>query len=109
MTKGFVKNEKVLKTLIQTIIIYSQDKGMEFGIAKCTMLMGSGKIQMTEGIELANQERIKTLGDKKNYNYLKTFEANTIKQAKMKVKITKEYLRGTRNFSKQSSEISTKG
>ena len=33
----FSKNEKELETLIQTVRIYSQDKGMEFGIEKCAM------------------------------------------------------------------------
>ena len=43
----FAKNEKELKTLIQTIIIYSQDIGMEFGIEKCAMLiMKCGKREM---------------------------------------------------------------
>ena len=30
--KLFVKNEKELETLILTVIIYSQDIGLEFGI-----------------------------------------------------------------------------
>ena len=37
-TKLFAKNEKVLESLIQTIRIYSQDVGMEFGKEKCAML-----------------------------------------------------------------------
>ena len=32
--KKFAKNEKELETLVQTIRIYSQDIGMEFGIEK---------------------------------------------------------------------------
>ena len=36
--KLFAKNEKELKTLIQTVRIYSQDIGMEFSIEKCAML-----------------------------------------------------------------------
>ena len=37
--KIFVKNEKEPESLIQAIRIYSQDKGMEFGFEKFTMLM----------------------------------------------------------------------
>ena len=37
--KLFEKNKKELETLIQTIRIYSQDTGMEFGIEKCAMLI----------------------------------------------------------------------
>ena len=33
--KLFAKKKKELETLIQTVIIYSQDIGMEFGIEKC--------------------------------------------------------------------------
>ena len=40
--KIFAKNEKELETLIQTIRIYSQDTGMEFGCKK-NVLCGSWK------------------------------------------------------------------
>ena len=66
--KTVFENEKELKTLIQTTRIYSQDIGMEFSRKKCTMLiMKSGKGYITEGIELPNQERIRTLREKENY------------------------------------------
>ena len=92
--KLFAKNEKELETLTQVKRIYSQDIGMEFGIEKLTMLiMRSEKQQIIEGIELPNQERIRMLGEKENYNYLGIFEADTIKQAEMKEKIKKEYFR----------------
>ena len=32
--------------------------------------MKSGKCHMTEGIELPNQEKIKTFGEKETYKYL---------------------------------------
>ena len=54
--KLFAQNEKELEVLIQTVRIYNQDKGMEFGIEKCGMLvMRSGKRHMTEGVEQPNQ------------------------------------------------------
>ena len=58
--KLLATNEKELDTLIHTIRTYSKEKGMEFGLEKCAMLiMRSGeKKQITEGIELSNQERI---------------------------------------------------
>ena len=62
--KLFKKNEKELKILIRTVRIYSQDIGMEFGIEKCAMLvMKSSKRQLTDGIELPNQDKIKTLAE----------------------------------------------
>ena len=51
--KLFVKNEKELDTLIQTIRIYSQNIGMEFGIENWTMLViKGGERQKREAIEL---------------------------------------------------------
>ena len=55
--KLFAKNEKELETLIQTVRIYRQSKGMEFDIEKCAMLVMKGcKRHMTEGVELPNQD-----------------------------------------------------
>ena len=69
--KLFSKNEKELETLILAVRIYSQGIGMEFGIEKCAMLvMKSGKRLMTDGIELPNQDRIRTLEEKETYKYL---------------------------------------
>ena len=36
-----------------------------------------------EGIELPNQERIKTFGEKENYKYLEILETDTTKQIEM--------------------------
>ena len=41
---------------------------------------------MTEGIELQNQVKIRTLGEKETYKYLETLEAVIIKQAGIKEK-----------------------
>ena len=46
-----------METPIQTIRICSQDIGMEFDLEKCVMLIRSRKRQITEGIELPNQEK----------------------------------------------------
>ena len=97
--KLFAKNEKELETLIHTVRIYSRDIGMEFGIEKCAMLvMKSGKQQLTDGMELPNKDKIKTLGENETYKYLGILEADTIKQVEMKEKIQKEYLRRTRKL-----------
>ena len=42
---------------MQTIRIYSQDIGMEFGIEKSTPPIISGKRQIREGIKLPKQEK----------------------------------------------------
>ena len=86
--KRFAKNEKELDNLIHAVRIYSQDIGMEFGIEKCAMLvMKTGKRHLTDGMELPNQGKIRTLGKKETYKYLGILEADTIKQVEMKEKI----------------------
>ena len=82
-------------TLIHAVGIYSQNIGMEFGIEKCAMLvMISSKRHITDGMELPNQDKIRTLEEKETYKYLGLLEADTIKQEEMKEKIKKEYFRG---------------
>ena len=110
--KLFAKNEKELETLIHAVRIYGQDIGMEFGIEKCAMLvMKSGKRHMTDGMELTNHDRIRTLEENETYKYLGILEADTIKQVQMKDMIRKEYLRRTRKLleTKLSSRNPIKG
>ena len=83
--KLYAENEKELETLIHAVRIYGQDIGMEFGIEKCAMLvMKSGKRHMTDGIELPNYKKIRTLEENETYKYLGILEADTIKQVQMK-------------------------
>ena len=110
--KLFAKNEKELETQIHAVIIYSQDIEMEFGIEKYAMLvMKSGKQHITDGMELPNQDKIRTLAENETYKYLGILEADTIKQMEMKNKIQKEYLRRTRKLleTKLSSRNLIKG
>ena len=63
--KLFAKTKIELETLKHTVKILSQDIGMEFDKEKCTMLiMKSRNWHMTDGIELPNQEKIRTFGEK---------------------------------------------
>ena len=72
---------------------------MEFGVEKCAMhVMKNGKRHMTDGMELPNHDKIRTLGEEENYKYLAILEADTIKQVEMKYKTRKEYLRRTRKL-----------
>ena len=65
--KLFAKNEKELETLIQAVRIYSQVIGMEF--EKCAMLVIKSGRNRTEGIELPNQEKIRTLREEETHKY----------------------------------------
>ena len=68
-----------METQIHAFRIYRQDIGMEFGIEKCAMLvMKSGKRHLTDGIEIPNKDKIRTLGEKETYKYLGNLEADTV-------------------------------
>ena len=70
---------------------------MEFIKGKCAMfIMKGGKI--TKEIELQSQERIRAIEEKENYKYLEILEVDTIKQADMKGRVRKVYLRGIRKL-----------
>ena len=50
------------------------------------LVMKSGKRHLTDGMELLNQDKIRTFGEKETYKYLGILEADTIKQVEMKEK-----------------------
>ena len=52
----------------------------------------------TDGMELPNKDKIKTLAENKTYKYLGILEADTVKQGEMKEKSQKEYLSRTRKL-----------
>ena len=60
--------------------------------------MKSGIRHLINGIELQNQEKIRTLWEKKTHKYLGILEAEIIKQVEMKEKIKKEHPRRTRKL-----------
>ena len=53
---------------------------------------------MTDGMELSNQDKSRTLGENETNKYLGILEANTIKQVEMKDKIQKERLKRIRKL-----------
>lgn len=68
--KFFVKSEKGLDSLVQTIYVFIEDIGMKFSIEKCPMrVMGRGKIVKSEGIEFTGKEKTKSLDEKESYRY----------------------------------------
>ena len=60
-----------------------------------------GRKTKNRKIELPNQERIRTLGEKANYNYLGTVDAGSIKQVLMKERNNK--IEPQKNFWKLNS------
>ena len=62
------------------------------------MIKSTGKRHISDGMELPNQDKIRTFREKETYKYLSILEVDTIKQVEMKDKIQKEYLRRTRKL-----------
>ena len=60
-----------MDSLVQTIRVFSEDIGMEFGKEKCAMLvMEKGKIVKSVGIELSDGKVIKSLQEGESYKCL---------------------------------------
>ena len=63
--------------LVQTVQVFSEDIGMEFGIEKSAMLvMEKVKIVKSIGIELPDGKVIKSLQEGESYKYLGILEAD---------------------------------
>ena len=75
----FDKNEKELETLIQIRLCNIWNLALKMCY---THIIKSEKRKTKGGIELTNQENIKTVGEKENYKYLRILEVDTIKLAK---------------------------
>ena len=74
---------------------------MEFAIEKCsTLVMEKGKIVKSVGIELPEGKVIKLLQEGESYKYLGILEAYTFLEEKMKLNVSKEYIRRLRKVLK---------
>ena len=77
--KLFAKNKKQIDSLVQTVYIFSEDIGMQFGIKKCGVLvMERGKVIRTDGIRLSNGQDMKDI-DETGYTYLGILETDKIR------------------------------
>ena len=72
---------------------------MEFRIEKCAMLvMEKRKILKSIGIDLPDGNVIKSLQEGENYKYLGILWADKFLEEKMKLNVSKEYIRRIRNI-----------
>ena len=75
--------------------------GMEFGIEKCaTLVMEKGKIVKSVGIEFPDGKVIKSLQEGESYIYLVILKADKTLEEKMKLNVSKEYIRRIRKVLK---------
>ena len=95
--KLYSRSEKGLDSLLQTVRVFSEDLGMEFCIKKCAILeMEKGNIVKSVGIELPDGKVIKSLQEGESYKYLNILEADKFLEEKMKLTVSKEYIRRLR-------------
>ena len=81
-------------SLVQTVRVFSEDIGMEFGIEKCAMLVTeNGKTVKSVGM-------IKSLQEGESFKYLGILEADKFLEEKMKLNVSKEYIRRLRKVFK---------
>ena len=74
--KIFAKSENQIDPLLNTVYMFSEDIGMEFGIKKCGILtLKRGKVDKVKsrGLNLPDGELMKTI-DEEGYNYLEILE-----------------------------------
>ena len=99
--KLYSRSEKGLDSLVQTIRVFSEDIGMECGIEKCAMLvMEKGQIVRSVGIDLPDGIFIKSLQEGESYKYLGILVADKFLEEKMKLNVSKEYIRRLRKVLK---------
>ena len=92
-----------MDSLVLTVCVFSKDTGMEFDIEKCAMLvMEKGKIAKSFGIELPNGKVIKSLQGGESYKYLGILEADKFLEEKIKLNVSKKYIRRIRKVSSQN-------
>ena len=81
---------------------------MGFGMEKCTIhVMKSGKRHLTEGMELRNQDKIRTLREKETYKYFDILEADTIKQVEMREKLKENISGELESYSRPNYQAET--
>ena len=92
--KFYSRIEKGWDSLVQTVRVFSEHIGMEFDIEKCAILvMEKGKTMKSVGTELPDGKVIKSLQEGENYKYLGILEADKFLEEKMKLNVSKGYIR----------------
>ena len=75
--KLYSRSVKIFESLVQTVRVFIEDIGMEFGMEKCCMLvMEKGKIVKSVGKELPDGKVIKLLQEGESYKCLGLLEAD---------------------------------
>ena len=86
--KLYGPNKKGLNLLVQTICVFCEVTGTEFGIEKCAMsVIEKGKIMKSISTGLPDGIVIKSLQEVANYKYLAFLEEHRFSGKEMKLKV----------------------
>ena len=85
MTSKYLQKIKKNWKLLYTPLEYTV-KTEEWNLVWAMLVIKSGKRHLTDGMELPNQDKIRTFEEKETYKYLVILEEDTIKQVEMKEK-----------------------
>ena len=96
--KLFDKAEGQLKTLINSVRLFSSDKYGIWDRQVWNDVMKKGKYAKSDGIKLPNEKEIQEINIEKGCKYLGVLEADVIKDEDMKEMIEKEYVRRVRKI-----------
>lgn len=82
--------KKEIDSLIQTLTLFSKDKGMQFGIDKRVLLvMRIVQVVNSKCIQLPDDRTFKSLKVEKRYKCLKVLESERVLPIEMKAKFEK--------------------
>ena len=82
--KLFGKSEDQIDSLVQTVQLFSEDIGMEFGLKKCgVLLMKRGKKVRFDGITLFEGQIMREI-EEEGYKYLGILEVDMMREKEMK-------------------------
>ena len=91
--KLFVKSEKELESLLQTVRVISDDIGIKFGLDKCaSMTMKRGKSVHSDGICLPDGSQVTVLVET-GYKYVGVLESDDVLHRECKERLRCEYVR----------------
>ena len=105
--KLFEKTKRDMESLMNTVRLFSEDIGMQFGVDKCaiTALKRGKHYSSKNDIIFENQDTIRSLDEKNCYKYLGILEVDNIKHQQVKSQFEKKRIRKT---AEEDSEIKLK-
>ena len=99
--KLYASSDKELCQLLKVVQNFSEDVKMKLGLDKCAKCtIKAGKKRTSENMQLDESSEIRELNEEEHYKYLGIDENECLQHAKMRDKVSKEYVRRVRKICK---------